>query len=166
MDRAGIDELAAAHPNPDSFHILLIRLPSCQVRENRQAPPLASVPALNSGSSHAQARGSLPNSRPPPGCHGPARPQDGLCPCMSFVNNISAGGIAPSCGWRDVCHRIGWVRPGEPFGWRRSISLAFADRNRMNVLRRRPFSLLPRGRRQILPKGRSESCLNRRFHPA
>ena len=27
------------HPHPDSFQILLIRLPSRQVRENRQAPP-------------------------------------------------------------------------------------------------------------------------------
>ncbi|MEP5762916.1 MAG: hypothetical protein ABJ327_27060 [Litoreibacter sp.] len=44
-----------AHPNPDSFQIMLIRLPSYQVRENRQAPPATSVPVENSGSSHAQA---------------------------------------------------------------------------------------------------------------
>jgi hypothetical protein len=56
-----IDGLTPAHPNTDAFQFLLIRLPSCQVRENRQAPPVASVPVENSGSSHAQARGSLPN---------------------------------------------------------------------------------------------------------
>lgn len=49
----GIDGLTPAHPNPYNFHILLIRLPSWQVRENRQAPPMASVSVKNSGSSHA-----------------------------------------------------------------------------------------------------------------
>jgi hypothetical protein len=35
----------------------LIRLPSWQVRENRQAPPLASVPVENSGSSQKEFDG-------------------------------------------------------------------------------------------------------------
>ena len=56
----GIPFRSALRPNPDVFLILLIRLPSCQVRENRQAPPVASVPVEYSGSSHGGRAARFP----------------------------------------------------------------------------------------------------------